>query len=256
VAHSSGRLLVIEDDRVQAEALALVLRYQGYDVDVAATANDGLTRASALPAPDLVLVDMGLPDLSGAEVVRRIRISSRVPIILLTAHRNVSDKITGLDAGADDYVTKPYEPAELLARIRAQFRRASDAAPGPTARAEGVRSIGGLVIDTAAHRVLRDGKTVALSAREFDVLRVLSEAPGRVVDRKTIFSRIWAPTSTAKKACWMSTSAACAPRSSPTPPCPRTCTPCAVSATDWSSSHLWMEPRRRKETLSIRQAPG
>ena len=191
MSHSSGRVLVIEDDRVQAEALALVLRYQGYEIDLAATANEGLTRAAAMPAPDVVLVDMGLPDLSGAEVVRRIRISSRVPIILLTAHRNVADKITGLDAGADDYVTKPYEPAELLARIRAQFRRASEMAPGAATVEEGVRSVGGLVIDTAAHRVSRDGKPVSLSAREFDVLRVLSEAPGRVVDRKTIFTRIW-----------------------------------------------------------------
>jgi DNA-binding response OmpR family regulator len=124
--------------------------------------------------------------------VRRIRISSRVPIILLTARRNVADKIVGLDAGADDYVTKPYELEELLARIRAQLRRAAGVAAG-SALGEGVRAVGGLVIDTPAHRVTRDGKPVYLSAREFDVLRVLSEAPGRVVDRKTIFARIWGP---------------------------------------------------------------
>src|ERR671930_1718789 len=128
---ASMRVVVIEDDPLQAEALAFILRQEGYAVDLAATGAEGLACVRAQPPPDAVLLDIALPDLSGVEVARRLRAGSNVPIIMLTARRNEIDKITGLDAGADDYVTKPFSHGELLARIRAQIRR------GPTSTAAG-----------------------------------------------------------------------------------------------------------------------
>src|SRR5689334_7322776 len=133
---ASGRVVVVEDDPLQAEALAFILRQEGYVVELASTGAEALALARNKPAPDTVLLDVSLPDLSGIEVARRLRAGSSVPIIMLTARRNEADKITGLDAGADDYVTKPFSHGELLARIRAQIRRgpgggqSSDAAHG------------------------------------------------------------------------------------------------------------------------------
>src|SRR3979409_1443007 len=121
---ASGRVVVVEDDPLQAESLAFILRQEGYIVELAATGAEGLAAvARSQPAPDTVLLDVALPDLSGVEVARPLRAGSNVPIIMLTARRNEIDKITGLDAGADDYVTKPFSHGELLARIRAQIRR-------------------------------------------------------------------------------------------------------------------------------------
>src|SRR6267143_3729045 len=131
---ASGRVVVVEDDPLQAESLAFILRQEGYVVDLASTGAEALAVARSQPAPDTVLLDVALPDLSGVEVARRLRAGSNVPIIMLTARRNEIDKITGLDAGADDYVTKPFSPGELLARIRAQIRRVTGgAAPGEAA---------------------------------------------------------------------------------------------------------------------------
>src|ERR1700687_1942917 len=120
---TSGRVVVVEDDPLQAEALAFILRQEGYVVELASTGAEALAAGRRQPAPDTVLLDVALPDLSGVEVARRLRAGSNVPIIMLTARRNEIDKITGLDAGADDYVTKPFSHGELLARIRAQIRR-------------------------------------------------------------------------------------------------------------------------------------
>src|SRR3954447_14701218 len=122
-ASASGRVVVVEDDPLQAESLAFILRQEGYVVELAATGAEAVVLARNQPAPDVILLDVALPDLSGIEVARRLRAGSTVPIIMLTARRNEIDKITGLDAGADDYVTKPFSHAELLARIRAQIRR-------------------------------------------------------------------------------------------------------------------------------------
>src|SRR5438445_13261890 len=122
-APASGRIVVNEDGPVQSESLALSLRQEGYVVDLASTGAEALIIARSQPPPDTVLLDVALPDLSGVEVARRLRAGSNVPIIMLTARRNEIDKITGLDAGADDYVTKPFSHGELLARIRAQIRR-------------------------------------------------------------------------------------------------------------------------------------
>src|ERR671928_787677 len=141
-APASGRVVVVEDDPLQAEALGFILRQEGYIVDLAATGAQALAAMRTQPAPDTVLLDVALPDLSGVEVARRLRAGSNVPIIMLTARRNEIDKITGLDAGADDYVTKPFSHAELLARIRAQIRRSPNAPA--TEPAHGVYTIGRL----------------------------------------------------------------------------------------------------------------
>jgi DNA-binding response OmpR family regulator len=191
-APASGRVVVVEDDPLQAESLAFILRQEGYIVELASTGAEALAVARSQPAPDTVLLDVALPDLSGVEVARRLRAGSNVPIIMLTARRNEIDKITGLDAGADDYVTKPFSHAELLARIRAQIRR------GPTGvsaseLAHGVYTVGGLRIDTGMRRLTRADRVIEMSAREFDILRLLAEAAGRVVERQTLFGSVWGP---------------------------------------------------------------
>jgi DNA-binding response OmpR family regulator len=186
----SGRVVVVEDDPLQAESLAFILRQEGYVVELASTGAEALIAARSQPAPDTVLLDVALPDLSGVEVARRLRAASNVPIIMLTARRNEIDKITGLDAGADDYVTKPFSHGELLARIRAQIRR------GPTPVAEpshAVYTIGQLRLDTGMRRVTRDERVIEVSAREFEILRHLAEAAGRVVERHQLFTSVWGP---------------------------------------------------------------
>src|ERR1700730_7657410 len=143
---ASGRVVVVEDDPLQAESLAFILRQEGYVVELASTGAEALAVARGQPAPDTVLLDVALPDLSGVEVARRLPAGSNVPIIMLTARRNEIDKITGLDAGADDYVTKPFSHGELLARIRAHIRRGP--LSGVSAEVtHGVYTIGGLRID-------------------------------------------------------------------------------------------------------------
>ena len=161
-------------------------------MELASTGAEALAAARSQPAPDTVLLDVALPDLSGIEVARRLRAGSNVPIIMLTARRNDIDKITGLDAGADDYVTKPFSHGELLARIRAQIRRGPiSGSPGrPT---HGVYTIGALRIDTGMRRITREDRVIEVSAREFDILRLLAEAAGRVVERTQLFASVWGP---------------------------------------------------------------
>jgi two-component system response regulator RegX3 len=184
----AGRILVVEDDRVQAEFLAQVLRLEGYAVIVASTGSEGLANVNASPQPDLVLVDVMLPDLSGTEVVRRMRAASNVPIILVTSKRQVTDRVVGLDAGADDFVPKPFEPAELLARVRAQLRR-THSVPHQTRAA--VFNVGPISLDAGTHRVTMRGEVVQLSAREFAILRQLAQAAGNVVARRDLFTGVW-----------------------------------------------------------------
>jgi DNA-binding response OmpR family regulator len=192
---SDGRILLVEDDAVQAEAVGLLLRHDGYIVETATTGAEALERAHSVPGPDLVLLDVQLPDLSGTEIARRIRAGSAVPIILLTARRQESDKVIGLDAGADDYIIKPFSPNELLARVRAQLRR-STLSPGAGSAAGPPTSafnVGDLQIEPRTRRVSRGGQAIQLSAREFDLLRVLAEAAGAVVERRQLLTRVWGP---------------------------------------------------------------
>ena len=186
----AGKILVVEDDRVQAEFLAQVLRLEGYEVVVARTGTEALANAKTTPQPDLVLVDVVLPDLSGTELVRRVRAGSNVPIILVTSKRQVTDRVVGLDAGADDFVPKPFEPAELLARVRAQLRRTHSVSHQTRAS---VFQIGPISLDAGTHRVMMHDRVVQLSAREFSILRALAEAVGNVVGRRELFTQVWGP---------------------------------------------------------------
>src|SRR5438477_1827521 len=188
---ASARVVVVEDAPLQPESLAFILRQEGYIVDLAATGAEALAIARTQPPPDTVLLDVALPDLSGVEVARRLRAGSHVPIIMLTARRNEIDKITGLDAGADDYITKPFSHGELLARIRAQIRRGPGLSSAEPTHA--VYTLGELRLDTGMRRVQRGERVIEVSAREFEILRHLAEAAGRVVERHQLFTSVWGP---------------------------------------------------------------
>jgi DNA-binding response OmpR family regulator len=184
----SAKILLVDDDPLLVDSLGYILRQEGYAVVTAGTGSEAL-ECAARDEPDLVLLDLALPDLSGVEVCRRLQVGSGSPIIMLTARRQESDKIVGLDAGADDYVTKPFATGELLARVRAGLRRGRRSGSG----AGDAIQVGGLVVDVPAHRVSVDGRTVELSAREFELLRLLAESAGRVVTRRKLFDTVWGP---------------------------------------------------------------
>ena len=177
-------VLVVEDDASIGRALTGALRAQGLEVLWATTGTDALELAAGARA-QLVLLDLGLPDLDGVEVCRRIRRGdAHVPIVILTARHSEVDVVLGLDAGADDYVTKPFRLGELQARLGALVRRAVDTAGRSLA-------VGGVEIDPAARVARRDGEPIALRPREFDLLLLLARNAGRVVARERILAELW-----------------------------------------------------------------
>jgi len=179
----AAKILVVDDDQALAEMLGIVLRKEG--LDVAHCADGG--RAVAMfreYRPDLVLLDVMLPTLSGVEVCRHLRAESGVPIVMLTARTDTKDVVAGLEAGADDYVVKPFTPQELLARIRARLRRMETSQP------EELR-VGDLVIDVAGHTVKRDGQLLSLTPLEFDLLVALASKPNQVFDRESLLEKVW-----------------------------------------------------------------
>ncbi len=182
-----ARILLVDDEVPIQRAVAPLLRARGYDVDVAGTGADALRALSH--APDLVVLDLGLPDLEGTEVCRRIRAQSPVPIIVLSARGAESDKVGALDLGADDYVTKPFGPEELLARIRVALRRVLSA---ETTTAGRVRA-GDLTVDCDRRRVLRGHDEIRLTPKEFDLLTLLVRNHDRVLTHRTILKAIWGP---------------------------------------------------------------
>jgi DNA-binding response OmpR family regulator len=186
----SSTVLLVDDDRLILRSVTFLLQQEGYRVVPVASGTEALAAARRAP-PDVVLLDVALPDLSGVEVCRRLRQETAVPIIMLTARRTEAEKIVGLDAGADDYVTKPIGAGELTARIRAALRRGRVAASAPPL-AERL-AVGEIVVDTAAHRVEVRGQETAVSPREFALLRLLVAHAGRVLDRQFIFQQVWGP---------------------------------------------------------------
>jgi two-component system, OmpR family, response regulator RegX3 len=182
---SRPRILIIEDEAAIAEGIAYNLRREGYEVVRAADGETGLAEARRA-RPDLVLLDLMLPGLSGLEVCQSLRREGSLPVIMLTARDIETDKVVGLTVGADDYVTKPFSMAELLARVKAVLRRATTA-PEATDRVEA----GEVVLDVARHEVRVRGGTVELSPKEFDLLRVLMSNRGRVLTRERLLSRVW-----------------------------------------------------------------
>jgi len=186
----SSTVLLVDDDRLILRSVTFLLQQEGYRVVPVASGAEALAAARRAP-PDVVLLDVALPDLSGVEVCRRLRLETAVPIIMLTARRAEAEKIVGLDAGADDYVTKPIGAGELAARIRAALRRGRGAASAPPL-AERL-AVGEVVVDTAAHRVEVRGQETAVSPREFALLRLLIAHAGRALERQFIFQQVWGP---------------------------------------------------------------
>ena len=183
---ATTRLLMIEDDRALAEMVATYLGKAGMTLDRRESAEAGL--AAALQGGyDAVVLDLMLPDGDGLEICRAIRARSDVPILMLTARGEEADRIVGLEIGADDYLPKPFNPRELLARLRAILRRRASA--GPAAAGETLH-FGRLVIDRAARRVLVDGEDRALTGHQFDILSALAESAGRVLSREQLMDRV------------------------------------------------------------------
>ena len=179
------RVLVCDDEPQILRALKVLLRDAGYDIDTAATAEEALDRAALRP-PDAAIIDLVLPDGSGIDVCRRLRDWSEMPIIVLSAVGDEDAKVQALAAGADDYVTKPFSPRELIARLEAVSRRSRG--PG-----EPVIVADGLEIDVAAHVVRRDGQPVRLTPTEFDLLRTLARNRGRLMTHRMLLTEIWGP---------------------------------------------------------------
>lgn len=181
----ADKVLLVEDEEKLARVVELELKYEGYEVEKAFDGRTGLERALSGEF-DLVLLDIMLPALSGMEVLRRLRKESQMPVIMLTARDTVVDKVAGLDSGADDYITKPFEIEELLARIRATLRKR------PTAEPEGDHlSAGPLVMDTERHEVTVNGTAVELTRREFDLLHYLLENKEKVISRESLLDNVW-----------------------------------------------------------------
>jgi len=177
------RILIIEDDEGILKILRRVLGYEGYQVDTALEGQSGLTLAREV-RPDLVILDWMLPGMDGLEVCRNIRNTSKTPILMLTAKDNISDRVQGLDAGADDYVVKPFEIDELLARIRALLRRT---APD---RAQ-ILQFMDLTLDTNSRQAFRGSRTISLTAKEYELLELFLRHPRQVLTREMIFDRVW-----------------------------------------------------------------
>jgi two-component system KDP operon response regulator KdpE len=180
-------ILIVEDDPQIRRFLRATLTAEGYQYHEAVTAADGIAQANAR-RPDLILLDLGLPDRDGLEVIRRVRESSQVPIVVLSARGQESDKIAALDLGADDYVAKPFGVGELLARIRAALRRSAALTPeGPVLR------FGRVEIDLDKRSVKVDGEEVHLTPNEYKLLHVLIRYPGKVLTQRQLLNEVWGP---------------------------------------------------------------
>ena len=177
------RILLVEDEEKLARMVEMELKYEGYSVEKAFDGRSGLEQAQSGNF-DLVLLDIMLPQLSGMEVLRRLRRESQVPVIMLTARDSVVDKVSGLDSGADDYITKPFAIEELLARIRAALRNKGN-------RDSQALTVGPLSMDVERHQVAVKDQPVELTKKEFDLLRHLLENKGRVLSREALLDSVW-----------------------------------------------------------------
>ena len=188
MAESRKRILVVEDDESITLGLRMNLEAEGYEVEVAVDGEAGLARAR-VPEVALVILDVMLPKVTGFEILRVLRAEGcKTPVILLSARGAELDKVMGLELGAEDYITKPFSLAELLARVKAQLRRDAIARPGSR-----VVSAGKLAINVETREVTRGGETVPLTATEFEILSCLLEASGRVLTREQILRQVWGP---------------------------------------------------------------
>ncbi|MFT4201887.1 response regulator transcription factor [Gordonia sp. (in: high G+C Gram-positive bacteria)] len=184
---SPVRVLVVDDEEVLADMVSMALRYEGWSVTTAGDGNSAVNAARA-DRPDAVVLDIMLPDMSGLDVLARLRgLHPGLPVLMLTAKDSPEDRIAGLEAGGDDYVTKPFRIEEVVLRLRALLRRA-----GITTDAESNQIVvGNLVLDENSHEVTRDGEPIALTSTEFELLRYLMHNPKRVLSKGQILDRVW-----------------------------------------------------------------
>ena len=176
-------IMVVDDDQDLAEMLGIVLTSEGYEVNLVSR-GDEVISAFESQTPDLVLLDIMLPGIDGVAVCKQIRERSMVPIVMLTAKGETQDVVSGLEAGADDYMVKPFNPQELVARLKVRLRRSGAVSNS------GLR-IGNIEIDQVSHTILREGKTVPLTRLEFDLIVALAKEPGRVFTREALLSEVW-----------------------------------------------------------------
>jgi two-component system KDP operon response regulator KdpE len=181
------KVLVVDDEPQIVRALAINLRARGYDVRTAGRGHDALAAAASEP-PDLVVLDLGLPDMDGTAVIHALRAWTSVPILVLSGRSDSTDKVEALDAGADDYVTKPFGMDELLARMRATVRRA-----GHSDEAMPTVELGETTIDLAARKVTRAGTEIRLTPTEWHLLEVLVRHPGRLLSQRQLLAEVWGP---------------------------------------------------------------
>jgi len=179
-----GTIVVVDDEANIADLVGLYLRREGYRVVTAPSGKQGL-QAVADHRPRLVVLDVGLPDIDGLEVCRRLRATSTIPVIFLTARDGEIDRVLGLELGADDYVTKPFSPVELVARVKAVLRRSDGIAPIE------VMQVGGVTIDAGRREIRVDDVAVAFTTKEFDLLKFLAERPGLALSRQQILDAVW-----------------------------------------------------------------
>ncbi len=181
------RILAVDDESSLTELLSMAMRYEGWQVSTAASGSEAVKAAREV-RPDAIVLDMMLPDFDGLEVMRRVRSEDPdVPVIFLTAKDAVADRINGLTAGGDDYVTKPFSLEEVIARLRALLRRSGAA----TGRSESLLVVGDLTLDEDSHEVSRAGDQIQLTATEFELLRYLMRNPRRVLSKAQILDRVW-----------------------------------------------------------------
>lgn len=182
------RVLVVDDEAAIRRVLRAYLEAEAFEVAEASTGAEVLAAVGGPAVPDLIVLDIGLPDADGLEVLRTLRRTSDVYVVLVTARAEEIDRIVGLPVGADDNVTKPFSPREVVARVKTVLRRAREASvpaePGPL-------TVGGLRLDEARREITVDGRPVALSTLEFDILRALASSPGRVFSRTQLLERVW-----------------------------------------------------------------
>lgn len=180
------RILVVDDEERIRSLVSQYLRAEGYEVAQAASGEEALAKVQSHP-PDLVVLDVRLPGVDGFEVLAELRKRSEVYVIMLTARAEETDKLVGLTAGADDYLTKPFSPRELVARVKAVLRRGRE----PRGADQDVLGFAGLTIDLGRREVQRDGEAIELTVLEFDLLAALASAPGRVFTRRQLIERVW-----------------------------------------------------------------
>jgi two-component system, OmpR family, KDP operon response regulator KdpE len=184
-----AQILLVDDELSIQKAMAPLLRSRGYSVTVAGTGREALDFFGR-DRPDLLILDLGLPDMTGIEVCRRVRDVAETPILILSARGAERDKVAALDQGADDYITKPFGPEEMMARVRAALRRSL----GQEAVLHGQLTRGGLTIDFDRHRVCRGNDEIRLTPKEFELLTLLATHAGRVLTHRSILKSIWGPT--------------------------------------------------------------